>query len=83
MPSGLAGSAPTACCFMPAPSKVFPKSAEQTTPCVCCLATPHEHVVDRDLGGYVCRDCGKKLRMAKEWLEDVAGYPGCLGQNCA
>lgn len=45
-------------------------------PCVCCKVVPHEGYADRQLGGYVCRECWEWLRWA-EWVLAHFGMRGC------
>lgn len=54
-----------------------PREAALVRPCVCCRAAEHHGLPDRDLQGYVCRDCAPLLRGAAHQLH-LAGYPACL-----
>lgn len=45
-------------------------------PCVCCREREHKGIPDRDLDGYVCRECAKALAIALRALE-LSEITGC------
>ena len=46
-------------------------------PCVCCREREHAGIPDRDLDGYVCRECAKHLRKG-EAAAAASGIVGCI-----
>lgn len=52
------------------------KIVNTSSPCVCCKVVPHDSIPDRDLDGYVCKDCSGWLKIAVKLLASV-GIEGC------
>lgn len=50
------------------------------TPCVCCRERPHAHIPDRDLEGYVCKQCARLLRIG-EAVAAREGIKGCAPEK--
>lgn len=46
-------------------------------PCVCCREREHAGIPDRDLEGYVCRQCARLLVIAQK-AAGASGIRGCV-----
>lgn len=46
-------------------------------PCVCCREREHHGIPERDLDGYVCREC-KRLLLIAEQAAQAEGIVGCI-----
>ncbi|MBI5770881.1 MAG: hypothetical protein HZA93_24095 [Verrucomicrobia bacterium] len=52
------------------------KQARPTRPCVCCGEREHAGIPDRDLEGYVCRECARLLARVEKTAAR-SGLAGC------
>jgi hypothetical protein len=53
------------------------KPANISNPCVCCGDRPHDSYPDRELNGYVCKECAPFLAVATAALR-VSGFCSIL-----
>lgn len=56
------------------------KPVDPSLRCVCCEEAPHANIPDRDLQGYVCKECDVFLRVAEVVLAKNGLHP-CAGSE--